>query len=352
VNEDSPVIESQKKSSVLGKLSKLLAILVILGFIVVGAAFFYSVQYFTGHGSLNEEKIVDIPEGSSLKAIAAKLADENVISYPEIFTAWIRITKPEKTMKAGQYRFEANISPEAVFHKLEQGDVIKYSLTIPEGLMTSQIIKLINEAPNMSGKITSDVKEGELLPETYEYTHNYDRQKLVERMKASMQKALDEAWEKRADNLPIKSKEEALILASIIEKETGVSSERERVAGVFINRLNKGMRLQTDPTVIYAITKGEYVLERLLSRKDLKSDSPYNTYENFGLPPTPIANPGKKSVEAALNPMQTDEYYFVADGTGGHKFSATLKEHNKAVQKWRKISRENKEKSNQQDVSN
>lgn len=340
-------VVTPKKSLFISKLLRLISVCIVLAIIAIGAVFYYGLQYFTNEGPLNEQKIVEIPEGSSLKSIAAKLAKEKVIHSPEIFTTIVRIAEPNKTMKAGQYIFKENISPQAVFNKLEKGEIITYSLTIPEGLMTSQIIEIINNAPNMTGEIKSEIKEGELLPETYEYTHNYDRQKLVNRMKSSMQEVLDEAWQNKNDNLPIKSKEEALILASIIEKETGISSERERVSAVFINRLNKGMRLQTDPTVIYAVTKGDYVLERPLSRKDLQTQSPYNTYVNYGLPPSPIANPGKESIKAALNPTETNEYYFVADGSGGHKFSVTLSEHNEGVRQWRKFRKEQKLKSEQ-----
>jgi len=343
VNESSNLEESPKKTSFIGKLLRLFSCLVVLFIISFVISSYLATEYYNNEGPLTEEKIVIIPDGSSLKSAANKLAKENVLLNPELFTILVRIMEPKKTIKAGQYKFSPNISPAQVFKKMEKGDIMSYSLTIPEGLMSSQIIQLINEAPHMTGTIKNTPKEGELLPETYEYTYNYDRQKLVNRMKNSMQQALDKAWENRVTGLPIKSKEDALILASIIEKETGVESERERVAAVFINRLKKRMRLQTDPTVIYAITKGEYVLERPLSRKDLKMDSPYNTYRNFGLPPGPIANPGQKAINAALNPAITNEYYFVADGTGGHKFSTTLKEHNQGVRNWRRISKQNKQ---------
>lgn len=349
MNESPNLEESPKKSSFFVKLSKLFSCLVVLFIISFVTASYLASEYYSGEGPLQDEKIVIIPEGSSLKSAAKKLAKENVITQPELFSILVRIMEPDKTIKAGQYKFSKNVSPEKVFRKMEKGEIVSYSLTIPEGLMTSQIIEIINEAPHMTGTIKNTPKEGELLPETYEYPYNYDRQKLVDRMKSYMKKALNDAWENRAPNLPIRSKEEALILASIIEKETGLASERERVSAVFINRLNKRMRLQTDPTVIYAITRGDYVLERPLSRKDLKMESPYNTYKNFGLPPGPIANPGIKSINAALNPAITNEYYFVADGTGGHKFSSTLKEHNRGVQNWRRISRQNKQNKNNND---
>ncbi len=315
-----------------------LIILVVIGCITV----FFADKYLTNPNNLQEPKTVSIPQGSSLYSVAKLLQNENIISQPEAFTLLMKILNHHKTIKAGQYMFASNISPNEVFNQMEQGRIIKYSLSIAEGLTTAQIIKMINEAPNMSGAVPEDIKEGELLPETYEYTYNYDRERLIQRMRESMQTAIDEEWQSRAENLPLKYKEEALILASIVEKETGVASERERVAGVFINRLKDGMKLQTDPTVIYAITKGEYVLDRPLLKSDLETDSPYNTYKNFGLPPTPIANPGRKAIHAALNPAITDEYYFVADGTGGHKFSSTLEEHNEGVKQWRKINSDNK----------
>ena len=185
-------------------------------------------------------------------------------------------------------------------------------------------------------------KEGQLLPETYFFRKNFSRNTQIKNMKNNMSLILDEAWKNRDKNLPLKNKEELLILASIVEKETGISAERDRIAGVFINRINLGMKLQSDPTVIYAVTLGKYKLERPLSKRDLKIKSPYNTYFTYKLPPTPICNPGKKAIFATANPLETKDLYFVANGNGGHSFSRTLREHNIHVQKLRKYEREKK----------
>lgn len=203
--------------------------------------------------------------------------------------------------------------------------------------MTSQILALVDSNELLIGKMPTGLKEGELLPETYDIRWGDTKAEVITRMQKAMKDTLVKAWESRVDNLPFSTPQEALILASVIEKETAVPEERRRIAGVFFNRLRRNMRLQTDPTVIYALTKGKYVLERPLSKKDLAIDSPYNTYTHAGLPPAPIANPGRDAIFAAVSPMMTGELYFVADGSGGHAFSNTLDEHVRNVREWRKI---------------
>lgn len=342
--EDEANISDEKnaKPSPFKKITIIFCMLFLLAAVAVAGASFFALQYFKSPGPLENEATIIIDEGSSLNKIAYQLAENNIIKHPKLFSIMVRISKAGNRMKAGQYSFEPRIAPVQAFGKIANGDVVAHKITIAEGLMTSQILDIIKNAEFMKGSVPDGIKEGELLPETYEYHYGDDRAKLVERMQRSMRETLDKAWENRAENLPIKTKEEALVLASIIEKETGVADERERVAAVFVNRLRKRMRLQTDPTVIYAITKGDYVLERPLMLKDLEMQDPYNTYRNYGLPPGPIANPGADAIKAAVNPAETNEYYFVADGTGGHQFSSTLKEHNNNVQKWRKIQRSGK----------
>ena len=216
-------------------------------------------------------------------------------------------------------------------------------MTLPEGVTSWQIVETLKSLEDMAGDVAEVPAEGTLLPETYHYIKNDDRTELLGKMKAAMDKTVAELWPMRVEGLPITTEAEALVLASIVEKETGVAAERKKVAGVFINRLRKGMPLQSDPTVIYGITKGEVQNEgqgplgRRLLTKDLEVDTPYNTYMNPGLPPTPIANPGRASIEAVLNPEVHDYIYFVADGTGGHVFARTLAEHNANVARWRKI---------------
>jgi UPF0755 protein len=232
-----------------------------------------------------------------------------------------------------------------VLDKLVAGDVVLRQVTIPEGLTTAQVLDLLAGVDGLEGTISMPPSEGSLLPETYDYTLGDTREMLIERMRKGMDSLIAELWPKRAAELPLKSPEEAVILASIVEKETGIPAERPRVAAVFVNRLKRGMPLQSDPTVIYGLTRGkvasvangEGILGRKLIRADLDLDNPYNTYRILGLPPGPIANPGRASLEAVLNPPATTELYFVADGTGGHAFASTLEEHNRNVARWRKL---------------
>jgi len=209
--------------------------------------------------------------------------------------------------------------------------------TVPEGLTSSQIVTLLREEPALSGEIKDEPAEGSLLPETYHYSWGDSRTDLLKRMQAAMQTAIKTAWDKRSLSLPIDNPKQAMVLASIVEKETSVPQERARVAGVFINRLIANMRLQSDPTVVYALTQGTGALGRPLNRADWKYESPYNTYLVDGLPPAPIANPGKASIEAVMNPEQHDFVYFVADDSGGHAFARTLAEHNRNVAHWRDV---------------
>jgi UPF0755 protein len=312
--------------------------LVFVAVLSVPVAAFLAFDYFKSSGPLLAPTTVVIEEGVPMSAISKQLANMGVISHPELFTFIMRLSESEKKMRAGEYAFDAGVAPVQVYRKISTGDVVIRYFTVPEGLMTSQIVAALNKLDILKGEVAKNIAEGELLPETYDYYYGENREKIINRMRSEMSEFLKAAWEKRAANLPFATPEEALVMASIVEKETGVTSERKRVAAVFINRLRKNMRLQTDPTVIYAVTNGAYVLDRPLNLGDMKIDSPYNTYKNLGLPPTPIANPGKASIEAVLNPDETNELFFVADGTGGHKFAATLKEHNKNVSEWRKIS--------------
>jgi UPF0755 protein len=219
---------------------------------------------------------------------------------------------------------------------LVSGKSVLHRITIPEGLTVRQVLDRIKQEEVLVGDINENILEGYLLPETYFFTYGDKRQMIIDRMHKNMQTTINELWEKRSDNLPFKTKEEALTLASIIEKETGIDSERKKVAAVFINRLKKGMKLQADPTTIYAVTSGKIDLNRSLSKKDLMIESPFNTYYSFGLPPHPIANPGKASIEAALNPASTKDLFFVVSIDGaGHKFSDNLTEHNNNVREYR-----------------
>ncbi len=334
-----PNSPSKKLSSASKKFFILLNICFFLLIVGIGASVLFGFTYLKTPGPLTEDKVLVVETGTSARAIAEHLAENNIIKYPEIFIGLVMVSDYRKNMKAGEYFFPRGVTPLQVFRKISSGVVLIHRVTVAEGLMTSQILNGIKEDKYMTGDVPKNIGEGELLPETYAYYYGDSREKVINRMKTAMQQTIDELWEKRAENLPFKDKKEALTLASIVEKETRLTSERSRVAAVFINRLRKNMRLQTDPTVIYAITQGLYVRAEPLTGKDLAVESAYNTYKNFGLPPGPIANPGRASIEAVLHPSETGEYYFVADGTGGHKFASTLEEHNKNVKQWRELSK-------------
>ena len=314
-----------------------------IGIVLTALAGFWGFQQYVGEGPLEESRLVSIKRGMGLNQIASYLEDEGAISNRFIFIIGAQIYGTATGLKAGEYELEPQISAQKIAQKLRDHEAFARRVTIREGLTSFEIVRLLNGVEELSGEITEIPPEGSLLPNTYDYQLNEPRNDILKRMSKAMSKTLNIAWENRVNDLPFKTKEEALVLASIIEKETAVARERRKVAGVFINRLKRGMLLQTDPTVIYAITKGEHKnngkgpLGRRLLRKDLQYDSPYNTYKYAGLPPGPIANPGKASIEAALNPETHDYIYFVADGTGGHAFGRTLAEHNANVAKWRKI---------------
>lgn len=309
--------------------------------IAVGAT--YAVHCYEFDGPLKEEKVVFIKKGMSVSRITEQLKKENILSCGFFFKLVLKLQDKGGSLKAGEYVFKPGISMKELIVKLEKGDVLDRSIMIPQGLTSFEIVKLLEKEEALSGDIESRPQEGSLLPETYHFTKGESRTVKIRQMQKAMTDALEEIWQNRQEGLPVKTKEEAVILASIVEKETGVASERKRVAGVFINRLRKGMKLQSDPTVIYALIKGEPKNEgkgplgRRLLRKDLSFDSPYNTYLYEGLPPGPIANPGRPALEAVLNPEEHNYLYFVADGSGGHVFASSLREHNNNAAKWRKI---------------
>ncbi len=320
-----------------------LVLLVTGGILAMAGGAYWGYKKFIKPNNLKKSVIITIPRGANIGGVADSLYYEGVIDSPLIFKIAGRLTRQDNKIKAGEYEFAPHISMKEVLDKLEEGKTYSRQITIREGLTNYEILALLNASNDLKKTNIDMLGEGRYLPETYSYSLGESNADILSRMSIAMDKVLDKAWERRADNLPIKTKKEALILASIIEKETAIPSERKRVAGVFINRLRKGMLLQTDPTVIYALTKGKHEndgqgpLGRRLLKKDLEYDSPYNTYKYAGLPPTPICNPGKASIEAALNPEEHEYIYFVADGSGGHAFAKTLSEHNANVAKWRKI---------------
>ncbi len=283
----------------------------------------------------SDAKRIIIQRGFSVKKIGKTLKQNGYISNPNVFYLINRVFFQGKPLQAGEYEIPAHASIKDIIKMMQQGEVIIHKFTIPEGTTKYEILSRINNDPMLVGEINKDFKEGELLADTYHYTYGESKMMLLNRIYKKSQIVIDILWERRAADLPFSTKEEALSLASIIEKETSLPSERARISGVFINRLRKKMKLQADPTVIYAVTKGEYLLNRPISRSDLKFDSPYNTYLYPGLPPTAIASPGAASLEAALNPLPTSELYFVVNNQGGHNFSTNLNDHNNNVTNYR-----------------
>jgi UPF0755 protein len=314
-------------------LRALAAILIIVG-IAAGGGYLWLDHRYTRPGPAGAETVVDVARGG-LREVAAQLVAARVIAQPLIFEAGVRVFAGERPLRAGEYAFPAGASMAEVALQLQEGRVLVHRLTIPEGLTVAQVMALVAAEPALAGPMPPPPPEGRVLPETYNFVKGDTRAALVERMTDAMGRMLAELMPTIAPGLPYSTEDEVLNLASIVEKETGVPAERPRVAGLFVNRLRKGMRLQSDPTVIYGITSGKGPLDRELTRADLERASPYNTYLIAGLPPGPIANPGRASIEAVLNPLATDELYFVADGTGGHAFAKTLTEHNANVRRWR-----------------
>ena len=278
-----------------------------------------------------------IPKGVGLNKVAHLLYEKNVITNARLFILYGRLYRISSLLKAGEYNFFGEMTLIDVARKLTEGDVIVRTITIPEGKSLAEIKQILNANPYLVGDISIGLKEGDVLPETYHFSRGESRNSILKKAKQAMQIELQKIFKDRDPNIPIHSEKELLVLASIVEKETGLPSERGKVASVFVNRLNIGMKLQTDPTVIYAVTNGQMNLKRPLYRKDLAFDSPYNTYLYAGLPPTPICSPGKDALYAAAHPEKTKYLYFVADGvSGGHRFARTLTEHNKNVVLYRR----------------
>lgn len=368
----------------------------IVAFIAFAAAIGWGQREFTTSGPLQQAIFFEVERGASLRTVSEGLAEEGAISSPMVFRLGADYTGQAGELRFGNYEIPAGASmaeildivtsgaastfrytatfvlrnqgtgeirlrervpgtgeiielatfayeeevPE-IYRELTGSDAqVVYRVSVPEGLTSWQIVEGLNQAEFLSGEVPELPQEGMLAPDTYEVERGADRQELLARMQAAQEEILTAAWEARADDVPLDTIEEALILASIIEKETSVPEERGRVASVFENRLNRGMRLQTDPTVIYGVTNGRGVLGRGIRQSELRDDNPWNTYVIDGLPITPIANPGRAAIEAALNPDETDYVFFVADGTGGHAFAETLEEHNRNVARWRQIEAE------------
>ncbi len=316
----------------------LLAALLIAA--LAGLVAFNLARQFENPGPLASEVDLVIPTGAGLATIARILTDAGVTRDALTFRLGVSYHDVAGDLKAGEYSFPAAASMRQVMEILKSGEAVVRRLTIPEGLTSQEIVALVASAEGLTGDPGPAPTEGSLLPETYHYSWADERGALIERMGTAQQELLHELWANRDPNLPLASPEEALVLASIVEKETALDSERALVASVFINRLKRGMGLQSDPTVVYGLTQGQGPLGRALTRQDLDTPSAYNTYLIDGLPPGPIANAGRAALQAVLNPATTGYLYFVADGSGGHAFAKTLDEHNRNVAKWRKLQRQ------------
>lgn len=315
---------------------------------LMGGGLLLGHQMLVAEGPLDKSKNVLIPRGAGPSTMAKILTAEGVISHPQLFRVALMVDPNPKPIKAGEYEVPSHISMSSLVDLLQSGKLVQRRLTIPEGATTAEIVELVRKTDALSGDITIDVKEGDLLPETYFYSRDDTRDGVLLRMKEAMEKTLDEAWRKRTAGLPYPSKRDALILASIIEKETAVAAERTRVAAVYVNRLRLKMRLESDPTTIYGVTGGKGMQGKELTRADLQSSSPYNTYVVAGLPPGPICNPGRAAILAAVSPAPRDRsLYFVADGQGGHAFATSIYEHNRNVARWKEIQKQKQEQASQ-----
>jgi UPF0755 protein len=316
--------------------ANVLSILIIAGLVLL-VAMGLAKREFSAVGPLQEDVVVLLPKGAKLSDTSRLLALHGAITSEALFRLGARYRGEDRAIRYGEYRIPAGSSMEEILAMLVRGDTVLHRVTVAEGLTSYQIVEILRQNELLTGEIAELPPEGSLAPETYTIERNQSRSEVLKLMTEHQAAILAEAWERRAPDLPLKSPEELLVLASIVEKETGIAEERGRVASVFINRLRRGMRLQSDPTVVYGITEGKETLGRGLRRSELDRVTPFNTYQVDGLPPTPIAAPGRDAIMAVVNPEDTGFLYFVADGTGGHVFAVTLEEHNRNVARWRQI---------------
>lgn len=335
-----PPPATKKDRTFIHFVSGFLSLLLVVGLLAVAGAWFSYTQ-FMAPGPLSSDKVVVVKGG--VADVADQLTREGVIDSHLLFMAGLYATGRSAQIKAGEYLFHQRASLNDVANTLVEGKAILHAVTIPEGLTVQQIVERLAENDILTGDVVTMPKEGTLLPDTYKFNRGMTRQQLLDRMAQEQQKVVREVWGRRGTDLPLKSPQDLVILASIVEKETGKADERTRVAGVFVNRLNRNMKLQSDPTIVYGLVGGKGTLGRGIRRDEIAQETPYNTYVILGLPPGPIANPGRAAMEAVANPSRTRELYFVADGSGGHVFAETLDQHNKNVQRWRQIEGERRD---------
>lgn len=312
----------------------IIGLMLFLGIILWGKA------EYEAAGPLGAPLRIEVEKGEALGSVGAKLAESGAISDPRLFRVAAKYTGQDAGLKFGEYEIAAGSSMRDILALLNKGGNVLRQIIVPEGWTSWQVVEMLNGREELSGEVAELPPEGSLAPAGYDFQRGDDRNALIARMRAEQDEILAEAWATRAPNLPLRRPKDLLTLASIVEKETGVAEERGEVAAVFVNRLIRGMKLQTDPTVIYGVTGGKEALGRGLRASELAKITPYNTYAIVGLPPTPIANPGKAAIEAAAHPVESGYLYFVADGSGGHAFARTLEEHNRNVVTWRRLEAE------------
>lgn len=305
--------------------------------IALGGLLFYGKSEFDGPGPLAQDTTVLIARNQGVSEIADSLERAGVVSEAWLFKAGVQAYGVKDKLRYGEYAFPANVSMRDALGIIVSGKSIEHTVTIPEGLTSLQIVERLRDQPLLTGEIRETPAEGSLLPETYKFTRGAPREQIIDRMKQLRDKVVEDIWDGRDPSVRVKTREELVILASLVEKETGIAEERPQVAAVFANRLAKGMRLQSDPTIVYGLVGGRGTLGRSLTRRDIQSQTQYNTYVVRGLPVGPIANPGREALEAAARPAKTKDLYFVADGSGGHAFAPSLVEHNKNVGRWRQV---------------
>ncbi|MBP1874460.1 UPF0755 protein [Ensifer adhaerens] len=336
-----PKRSRKARSQVVIFLNFVMTVIVFAALAAAGAVY-YAMHQYEKAGPLEANKNFIVRSGAGISEIASGLERGNIITDGRVFRFVSEAYLDNDTLKAGEYEIKAGSSMQEIMQLLKSGKSILYSVSLPEGLTVKQMFSRLSGDEVLVGDLPKELPvEGSLKPDTYKFTRGTKRVEIVQQMAAAQKALVDQIWEKRDPNLPVSTVEEFVTLASIVEKETGRADERPRVASVFINRLDKGMRLQSDPTIIYGIFGGDgKPADRPILKSDLDKNTPYNTYIIKGLPPTPIANPGRAALEAVANPSRTPELYFVADGTGGHVFAVTLDEHNANVRRWRKVEAE------------
>jgi len=332
---DAPARRSRSARHPLVVIGNAIFSLFVLLAIVGLAALILGKQRFETPGPLPADKIVNIPHGSGIRDIADVLQREGVIDQPWVFIGGVLALKAREDLKAGEYQFSAHASLRDVVATIVDGKVVAHQISLPEGLTSEQIVARLLADDILTGNIKEIPREGSLLPDTYNFTRGISRELIIQRMQTAQQRLVKEIWDRHSPDLPLKTPEQLVILASLVEKETAKPEERTRVAAVFVNRLKQRMRLQSDPTIIYGLVGGRGTLGRPIMKSEIDQPTPYNTYQIDGLPPGPICNPGRASLEAAANPARTRELYFVADGAGGHVFAENYDQHQKNVTRLR-----------------